>query len=67
MKLKVPTELTDKQIEEFQSIYKKTFGKEISRDEAIEKGLSLIRFIALVIDNRKEHPNTKKKPPSFEG
>lgn len=51
MILKIPTELNDKQIEEFREIYKKTFGKEISRDEAIEKGLSLIRFIALVIDN----------------
>jgi len=51
MILKIPTELSDKQIEEFQKIYKKTFGIDISKDEAIKKGLSLIRFIALVIDN----------------
>lgn len=67
MKLRVPTELTDKQIEEFQSIYKKTFNKEISRDEAVEKGLSLIRFIALIIDNSNDHSSTKNKPSGYEG
>lgn len=51
MILKVPTELTDKQIEEYQSIYKKTLGEDISREDAIEEGLSLIRLIATVISN----------------
>ena len=50
MKLRIPTELSDKQIEEFQKIYRERFGKDISREDAIEEGLSLIRFIALVID-----------------
>jgi hypothetical protein len=49
MILKVPTELSDKQIEEYQRIYKKTYGEDISRDEAIEQGLSLIRLIAIVL------------------
>jgi hypothetical protein len=50
MILKIPIELSDKQIEEYQMIYKKTFGKDISRDEAIEQGLSLIRLVAIVIN-----------------
>lgn len=50
MKLHVPTELSDRQIEEFQKIYRERFGKDISREDAIEEGLSLIRFIALIID-----------------
>lgn len=54
MILKVPTELTEKQIDEFQKIYKNTFGIDISRDQAIEKGLSLIRFIALIIDRSRK-------------
>ncbi len=51
MILRVPTKLSDKQIEEYQRIYRETFGKDISKDDAIEQGLSLIRLIALVIDN----------------
>lgn len=55
MILRVPTELSDKQIEEYQRIYKETYGVDISKDEAIEQGLSLIRLVALVISNpRKE-------------
>lgn len=55
MILRVPTKLSDKQIEEYQRIYKETFGKDIPKDEAHELGLSLIRLIALVINNpRKE-------------
>ena len=51
MILRVPTELSDKQIEEYQRIYKETFGKDVSKDEAREQGLSLIRLIAIVIDD----------------
>ena len=55
MILRVPTELSDKQIEEYQRIYKETYGEDISKDEAHELGLSLIRLIALIISNpRKE-------------
>lgn len=50
MQLRIPTELNDKQIEEYQRIYKETFNKNISREDAIDQGLSLIRLVALVID-----------------
>ena len=50
MILRVPTELNEGQIKEFQQLYFERFGEEISRDEAIEEGLSLIRLVAIVID-----------------
>ena len=59
MKLIVPTELSAKQIAEFQRIYKERFGEDISRDEAIKEGLSLIHLVAIVIN---KDTNTKNKP-----
>ena len=40
--------LSDKNIADFQAIYKARFGKEISREEAIEKGIKLLRIVELV-------------------
>ncbi len=40
--------LSDKQIAEFQALYKKHFGKDISKDEALEKGLRLCRLLEIV-------------------
>ena len=40
--------LSDEQIKQFQILYKKRFGKEISREEAHEKGAELVRLIELV-------------------
>lgn len=50
MIIRVPTKLTDRQIEEYQKIYKEKYGKEISKEEAIREGLRLIRLVAVVID-----------------
>ena len=61
MKLRVPTELSDKQIEEFQRIYKKEHGEELSKEEAHELGLSLVRLVALIIDKNE----TQHKSPSI--
>lgn len=41
-------QLTDEHIEEFRMLYRKRFGKDISKDEALEKGLRLIRLIEVV-------------------
>lgn len=41
-------QLTDEHIAEFQMLYRKHFGKDISKDEALEKGLRLIRLMELV-------------------
>ena len=40
--------LADADIAEFQMLYKKHFGIEISKAEAFEKGLRLIRLFELV-------------------
>ena len=40
--------LSDEQIIKFQALYKKHFGKEISREEAYEQGAKLIRLVELV-------------------
>ena len=40
--------LADKHIAEFQALYKKHFGKDISKNEALEKGLRLVRLFEIV-------------------
>jgi hypothetical protein len=40
--------LSDEQITKFQTLYKNRFGKEISREEAYEKGAKLIRLVELI-------------------
>ena len=40
--------LSDEQITKFQTLYKNRFGKEINREEALEKGTKLIRLIGLI-------------------
>ncbi len=40
--------LSDEQIKKFQMLYKKRFGREISREEALEQGTKLLRLVELV-------------------
>ena len=40
--------LSHEQITKFQVLYKNHFGKEISREEAYEQGVKLIRLVELV-------------------
>ncbi|MDD4110594.1 MAG: hypothetical protein PHS54_03465 [Clostridia bacterium] len=40
--------LTDKQLEEFQLLYKKHFGEELSKQDALEKAISLINLVKIV-------------------
>lgn len=42
--------LSDKQIIEFQRIYKEKFGKEISRKSSYKEGVSLINLYISAID-----------------
>jgi hypothetical protein len=44
----IRAKLSEEQINEFQRIYKNYYGKEISRDEAYEQGVKLIRLIELI-------------------
>lgn len=40
--------LSEEQIRKFQTLYKKHFGKEISREKAYEKGANLVRLVELI-------------------
>jgi len=40
--------LTNQQVTRFQMLYKKRFGREISREDAYEQGAKLTRLIELI-------------------
>ena len=40
--------LSDERITKFQTLYKNRFGKEISREEAYEQGVKLVRLVKLI-------------------
>lgn len=40
--------LTEKEVTEYQEIYKKVYWKEISREEALSQGISLVTFLEAV-------------------
>jgi hypothetical protein len=40
--------LSDESISVFQELFKKRFGYEISKKEALERGLKLIEFVGLI-------------------
>mgnify|MGYP001163406977 CR=1 FL=1 len=48
--------LSGEQITKFQIIYKNRFGKEITKEEALEKGIKLLRLLELTYK-----PMTKKE------
>lgn len=41
--------LADEHLAEFQMLYRRNFGKDISKDEALEKGLRLIRLMEIAL------------------
>lgn len=54
--------LTDKEITKYQKIYKKRFGKEISKKDALEQGMKLITLIKTIYkpnDGREERRKSK--------
>ncbi len=46
--------IPEEQLEKFQTLYKERFGKEISKEEAYEKGIKLIRVVELLHKPRAE-------------
>ena len=42
-------QLSEIQITDFQKLYKKHFGKDISKKEALEKGLSVLAIVRQVV------------------
>lgn len=51
MYIKIPSELTDEQTEEYQKIYYEVYGKEIQKEEARVQALAVIRLVAIVIND----------------
>lgn len=41
--------LTDKNIEQFQALYRKRFGVELSKEEALAKATQLVRLFEVVL------------------
>ncbi len=48
--------LTDKEIDDFIELYKKKFGKEIGREEAIRKGAKLVRLVEAILKPKDSNP-----------
>lgn len=40
--------LTNEQVRKFQEIYKQCFGKEISKEDAYEQGVKLVRLMEII-------------------
>jgi len=67
--------LSNERIKKFQELYKKHFGKELSKEEAYEKGAKLVRLVQLVYRpiTEKEYQEFQKRnkkadnPPSEQG
>ena len=55
--------LSNDQIIKFQTLYKNRFGKDISREEAYEKGAKLIRLVELIYKpmTEKEYEMVQKR------
>lgn len=49
------TNLSDEHIKSYRKIFKKLYGKEISKQEALEQGLRLVSFIKLLIEIDKQN------------
>ncbi len=62
-------QISEEYIKEFQEIYKKKYGKEIPRDEAVKQANDLVNFVKLMLDlNHKDHLRKKrleKEPKGF--
>ena len=57
--------LTDKQIRKFQTLYKKRFNRPISRKEAMESGIKLIRLLELIIQKPSRNCTRKLSMENF--
>jgi len=61
--------LSDEQIKQFQILYKNRFGKEISREEAYEKGAKLVRLVELIYKpmTEDEYKQLQKRRKEIDG
>ncbi len=55
--------LSDEQVTKFQVLYKKQFGREITKEEALEKGVKLVRMMQLIYKpmTKEEYEQVQKR------
>ena len=53
--------LSDENIKKFQEIYKSRFGKDISKEDALEQGTKLLRLISIIYSSNKQKENPESK------
>ena len=58
-------QLTDEHIAEFQALYKKHFGKEISKEVALDKAIRLIQLVKVVLQGEPEIKTNEDNQPSI--
>ena len=51
------------QLENFKGLYKALYGADLSNQEALEKGLRLIRLVEVVAKNTYENEKTPRNTP----
>ena len=51
--------LTDEKIKEFQELYKEHFGVEISKEDARENGIKLLRLISIIYRPKPDEDSKK--------
>ena len=49
--------LSDENIKEFQALYKERFGKDISKEDASEQGMKLLKLVSIIY-----RPKATEKP-----
>jgi hypothetical protein len=61
--------LTNEEVQKFQELYKSRFGKDISYEEACEKGVKLVRLMELVYRpmTQEEYQTLQKRRKNTEG
>ena len=58
-------QLSDEHIAEFQMLYRKNFGIDISKEDALDKGLRLIRLIEIVLKHDAEKRAAQSPQPAI--
>lgn len=56
-------DLTDAQIAQFQLLYKRNFGEDISKERAAEKGERLIRLVQTVYQSKAARHKQQRQQP----
>lgn len=58
-------QFTDEHIAEFQMLYKKHFGKEISKEVALDKAIRLVRLMKVVLEGEPKIKTNEANQPSI--